>query len=190
MIEHLRQREKALEQFGWTGREAEWIALVCLHSGVFTRAQFCHYFEYGSQACAALCQGIGGVASGGGERNPCVLRGSQAVPDIQQADLPGAGGRAYPPPAKGAPRGHDSAAPLARFRSGTSGHAPWLPTEPEKVEFFEEIGLDRRLLRADRVLQVWAAPARWKPGEELTVKQEMKRIHDAIHHDDGDVLAE
>ena len=45
MIEHLRQREKALEQFGWTGREAEWIALVCLHSGVFTRAQFCHYFE-------------------------------------------------------------------------------------------------------------------------------------------------
>ena len=24
---------------------------------------------------------------------------------------------------------------------------PWLPTAPEKVEFFEEIGLDRRLLR-------------------------------------------
>ena len=24
MIEHLREREKALEQFGWTGREAEW----------------------------------------------------------------------------------------------------------------------------------------------------------------------
>ena len=45
MIEHLRQREKALEQFGWTGREAEWIALVCLHSGVFTRAQFCFYFD-------------------------------------------------------------------------------------------------------------------------------------------------
>ena len=39
MIEHLREREKALEQFGWTGREAEWIALVCLHSGVFTRAR-------------------------------------------------------------------------------------------------------------------------------------------------------
>ena len=26
-------------------REAEWIALVCLHSGVFTRAQFCFYFN-------------------------------------------------------------------------------------------------------------------------------------------------
>ena len=27
MIEHLRGREKALEPLGWTGREAEWIAL-------------------------------------------------------------------------------------------------------------------------------------------------------------------
>ena len=44
MIEHLRGRERKLEPLGWTGREAEWIALVCLHSGVFTRAQFCHYF--------------------------------------------------------------------------------------------------------------------------------------------------
>ena len=45
MIEHLHDREKALEPLGWTGHEAEWIALVCLHSGVFTRAQFCFYFE-------------------------------------------------------------------------------------------------------------------------------------------------
>ena len=35
MIEPLQRREKALEPFGWKGREAEWIALVCLHSGVF-----------------------------------------------------------------------------------------------------------------------------------------------------------
>ena len=45
MIEHLKGREQALAALGWTGREAEWIALVCLHSGVFTRAQFCHYFN-------------------------------------------------------------------------------------------------------------------------------------------------
>ncbi len=35
----------SLELLGWTGQDAEWIALVCLHSGVFTRAQFCHYFD-------------------------------------------------------------------------------------------------------------------------------------------------
>ena len=51
MIEHLRGREKALEPLGWTGREAEWIALVCLHSGIFTRAQFCFYFN---PACTGL----------------------------------------------------------------------------------------------------------------------------------------
>ena len=45
MIEHLRGRERKLEPLGWTGQEAEWIARVCLHSGVFTRAQFCHYFD-------------------------------------------------------------------------------------------------------------------------------------------------
>ena len=45
MIEHLKGREQALASLGWTGREAEWIALVCLHSGVFTRVQFCHYFN-------------------------------------------------------------------------------------------------------------------------------------------------
>ena len=47
MIQHLHDREKALESFGWKGREAEWIALVCLHSGVFTRAQFRHFFDSG-----------------------------------------------------------------------------------------------------------------------------------------------
>ena len=45
MIAHLRGRERELETLGWTGQDAEWIALVCLHSGVFTRAQFCHYFD-------------------------------------------------------------------------------------------------------------------------------------------------
>ena len=45
MIEHLRGRDRKLEPLGWTGPDAEWIALVCLHSGVFTRAQFCHYFD-------------------------------------------------------------------------------------------------------------------------------------------------
>ena len=39
MIVYLKGREKALACFGWTGLKADWIALVCLHSGVFTRAQ-------------------------------------------------------------------------------------------------------------------------------------------------------
>ena len=49
MIEHLRGRDRKLEPLGWTGHDAEWIALVCLHSGVFTRAQFCDYFSTETQ---------------------------------------------------------------------------------------------------------------------------------------------
>ena len=45
MIAHLAGREKALEPFGWTGRQAEWIALACLHSGVFIRAQWSRFLD-------------------------------------------------------------------------------------------------------------------------------------------------
>ena len=58
MIEHLKGRERALASLGWTGREAEWIALVCLHSGVFTRAQFCHYFDAPRITASPIRQGI------------------------------------------------------------------------------------------------------------------------------------
>ena len=36
---HLQGREKLLEPLGFTGLQAEWITLVCLHSGLFTRDQ-------------------------------------------------------------------------------------------------------------------------------------------------------
>ena len=67
MIEHLRGRDRKLELHGWTGQEAEWIALVCLHSGVFTRAQFCDYFRYGEQGPGApIRQVIDRAQTGGG----------------------------------------------------------------------------------------------------------------------------
>lgn len=40
MIPHLNGRAAALSALGWTGRDAESLALVCLHSGVFLRAQY------------------------------------------------------------------------------------------------------------------------------------------------------
>ena len=36
LIAHLQGREQLLETVGFTPRQAEWIALVCLHSGLFT----------------------------------------------------------------------------------------------------------------------------------------------------------
>ena len=45
MIEHLHRRDWQLRTLGWPPTSAEWVALVCLHSGVFTRSQFCAYFD-------------------------------------------------------------------------------------------------------------------------------------------------
>ena len=58
MIEHLKGRQQALASLGWTGREAEWIALVCLHSGVFSRGQFCHYFGAARNTAARFVKAL------------------------------------------------------------------------------------------------------------------------------------
>ena len=41
----MQDRAGQLVALGWTGREAEWLALVALHSGVFTRSQWRHFFN-------------------------------------------------------------------------------------------------------------------------------------------------
>ena len=144
MIAHLHDREKALELFGWKGREAEWIALVCLHSGVFTRSQFCFYFE-------------------GARKN----RASRFVRDLVDRGL--AVEDALPNKRGGAKacrisnkeiyrvlgienvrhrREADDSVMLRRLLSLDyvleHPQFSWLPTEPEKVGFFESLGIDRR----------------------------------------------
>ena len=39
LIAHLKGRETLLRPLGFTPQQAEWITLVCLHSGLFTRDQ-------------------------------------------------------------------------------------------------------------------------------------------------------
>ena len=51
LIAHLLGREKLLESVGFTRQQAEWIALVCLHSGIFTGDQ-AHAFLRLSQRTA------------------------------------------------------------------------------------------------------------------------------------------
>ena len=64
MIEHLKGREQALAALGWTGREAEWIALVCLHSGVFTRLSSVITSRLPEQRGPPDCADIGGTPGG------------------------------------------------------------------------------------------------------------------------------
>ena len=122
MIEHLRGRERKLEPLGWSGREAEWIALVCLHSGVFTRAQFCHYFNTDRKQALRFVKALIDRRAAVESDHVTFNGGGADLPDIEQADLSGAGGREHPPPAQGPSAGCDAAAALVGFCSGTSGH--------------------------------------------------------------------
>ena len=267
MIEHLRGRERALEPLGWTGREAEWIALVCLHSGVFIRPQFCDYFETDRKQAlrivralvarraaiegdsmmfpggARLCRisnmaiyralGVENIRHRRKARNSvlmrrllsldCVLKHpglnwlptegekvefieglgvhSNLIPRrIYYGDdgaknryftlkLPIAGGDdtvtfAYADP------GRDTTGEL---NSWGAAHGPLWDAIRAKGRRVEVIAIGAELdmvLRADRMLQLWAAAEPGKVIEGLTVKQEISAIREALHKDDREFMSQ
>ena len=145
MIEHLRGRDRKLEQLGWTGDDAEWIALVCLHSGVFTRAQFCHYFDTQRIIAARFVKTLierraaidtDLIAFNGGGKT-CRISSKAIYKALGVENI----------------RHRRTASDQLVMRRLLSldfvlEHAAmnWLPAEPEKVEFFEKIGLPLRLI--------------------------------------------
>ena len=58
MIAHLRGREEALEPFGWSQEGTEWVAMVCLNSGMFTRTQYADYFNTHPVRAHRFVQGL------------------------------------------------------------------------------------------------------------------------------------
>ena len=147
MIEHLRGREKELEPLGWSGPEAEWIALVCLHSGIFTRSQFCHYFNTHRWTASRFVQALveqraavesdALISTNGRAAKACLISGKPIYRALGVENI----------------RHRRKASPPVVMRRLLSldfvlehpGMA-WLPAEPEKVEFFEKLGLSRRLI--------------------------------------------
>ena len=266
MIEHLRGRDRKLEPLGWTGQDAEWITLVCLHSGVFTRGQFCDYFGTETKrahrfvkalvARKAAVENENFMFSGGAR--PCRISskliyralGVENIRHRRKASKPVVMRRLL-------------SLDFVLEHPGMN----WLPAEPEKVEYFEKLGLPLRLIprriyygvagkqkryfalklplavdpeivtfvyidpghqtgrelyswgaahgplwdalrkkgrqvrvigiavenatvdRAARVLETWAAAEPGTPDEGLTVKQEIKAIHEAMVGEDEEFLA-
>ena len=145
MIEHLRGRDHKLQPLGWTGPDAEWIALVCLHSGVFTRSQFCDYFDaFRKQAHRFVKTLIDRrqavetdlVAFNGGGKtcrisSNAIYRalGVENIRHRRRASQPVVMRRLL-------------SLDFVLEHPGMN----WLPAEPEKVEFFENLGLPLRLI--------------------------------------------
>ena len=145
MIEHLKGREQALGPLGWTGREAEWIALVCLHSGVFTRAQFCHYFNTQRMTALRFVKALieqraavetDVIAFNGGGKT-CRISGKGIYRALGVENI-----RHRRKANRGVVMRRLLSLDFVLEHPGMN----WLPTEAEKVEFLEEIGVPSRLI--------------------------------------------
>ena len=55
-IPRLADRTAAVQALGWSQADAEWLALVCLHSGVFTRHQYRGWYHRDKHAASRFVQ--------------------------------------------------------------------------------------------------------------------------------------
>ena len=145
MIEHLRGREQALASLGWTGREAEWIALVCLHSGVFTRPQFCRYFDADRKRALRFVKALVERRAAVESEWPVVTGGGKSC-RISSKPLYRALG------VENIRHRRKAGAPVVMRRLLSLDFVlehpglNWLPTEGEKVDFIEGLGVHSNLI--------------------------------------------
>ena len=141
MIAHLRGWEAALEPFGWTGPRAEWIALACLHSGVFTRAQLSAHLDLDRWKALRFVRAMSERRLAADEtlegRKVCRICGRGIYRALGAEDI----------------RHRRIASTEVLMRRLLSldyvlehSDLPWLPTEHEKVAAFEALGIERGLL--------------------------------------------
>ena len=142
MIAHLENRAAALMRHGWTRREAEWLALVCLHSGVFLRSQYLAFIDRTNPALAnrfvRRCRKYAVEQPWNGSRlRLCRIASRRLYRVIEAEHL----------------RHRRLAAPEVVLRRLLSldyvlehPHAAWLPTDDEKVNALAAVGIPKALL--------------------------------------------
>ena len=145
MIAHLKGREQALEEFGWRDRHAGWIALVCLHSGVFTRAQAMRFLDAHPEQARRVVHALIDRGLAAEETVPGV-RGIGRVCRIFSRRVYRALGAEHVRHRRDASKEVLMRRLLSLDYVIEHADLPWLPTEDEKVEAFEALGIDRALL--------------------------------------------
>ena len=118
MIAHLRGREGALEPFGWSQEDTEWVAMVCLNSGMFTRTQYADYFNVHRSQATRFVQSLVDLNSAVDEAIPVIsTRKRTRVCRITHKSIyPGAGDSQRPAPENCRSWRLSPAAPVARLR--------------------------------------------------------------------------
>ncbi len=145
MIAHLDGRERALEAFGWTGAKAEWIALACLHSGVFTRAQCAAFLGAHPEQVRRVVHALIAQRLAVEETVPGV-RGIGRVCRIRSRKVYRALEAEHVRHRRSASTGVLMRRLLSLDHVIERLDSPWLATEAEKVAAFEALGIERELL--------------------------------------------
>ena len=138
----LAERAATVRGLGWTAREAEWLALVCLHSGVFTRRQYADCYGLSRQSADLFTLGL--LEAGIAREEPMpARRGGRptAICHVHGRSLYRALGIEHN-------RHRRRSSPELVIRRLLSldyvlEHQAlgWLPTEPEKVAYFQRLGV-------------------------------------------------
>ena len=145
-IPHLKGRELPLEK-DWGVYDAEWIALVCLHSGVFTREQYRAYFDATFMRARCFVQRLVDRKVAVEEKLPVLWGRPGWICRISHKGIY----RALGVPDIRHRRKADAATTYRRLISldyviQNMGHQ-WLPTEAEKLAaFVGSMGVDRAQL--------------------------------------------
>ena len=144
MITHLREREKNLEPFGWSQEDAEWVAMVCLHSGVFTRSQYMAYFNAFPNRAQRFVQSLVALQLALEEPIPVLRRENRTRACrithkgiYRELGIPNVRHRKFA----------DPGVYLRRLLSLDyvidHPHLEWLPTEEEKVLYCKGVGVPK-----------------------------------------------
>ena len=145
MIEHLKGREKQLKDLGWTGQAAEWIALVCLHSGLFIRSQYTAWRGTGPMPAVRLVHNLLSANVAVEQSVPAISKRAKLVRIFGRKlyDLLGV---------KDVRHRRDAGIDVLLKRLLSLDYViehptlPWLPTEQEKVRFCEQLEIPPDLL--------------------------------------------
>ena len=146
MIAHLKGREKLLRPLGFTPQQAEWITLVCLHSGLFTRDQVEAFFGYAKSTANRFIQALlqtrishkpiasETITDG---RRVCRIFGKQIYGELEVPQIR---------------HRRETSLEVTRRRLLSLDFVldhpelAWLPTEQEKVACFQQLGIERGFL--------------------------------------------
>lgn len=144
-VPHLAGRDSALRELGFGDYEAAWLTLVCLHSGAFTRAQFCHHHGCEPYVAARFVEKL--LDAGVAREHPLPSPNRNRYAHVHGRGLYKTLGIEHIRHRR-APKTDLLLYTRLLSLDFVLDHleGPWLPTEPEKVAHFTRNGFQRRLL--------------------------------------------